>query len=101
MNPLRNECYKCVLPGGTACARVSVPRLRNGMPNRQKAREQNSRTPRERVRALITGARIQRRIQALAQEIRKNFPVEPLRLVNVLKSGMFFLTDLARNIPGE
>src|SRR5216684_4265433 len=101
MNPLRSECYKCVLPGGTACARVSVPRLRNGMPNRQKAGEQNSRTPRERVRVLITGARIQRRILALAQEIRKDFPGEPLHLVSVLKGGVFFLTDLARNIPGE
>ena len=71
------------------------------MPNRQKAGEQNSRTPRERVRVLITGARIQRRIQALAQEIRKDFPGEPLHLVSVLKGGVFFLTDLARNIPGE
>ena len=71
------------------------------MPNRQKAAEQNSRTPRERVRVLITGARIQRRIQALAQEIRKDFPCEPLHLVSVLKGGVFFLTDLARNIPGE
>jgi len=43
------------------------------MPNRQKAGQQNSRTPRERVRVLITGARIQRRIQALAQKIRKDF----------------------------
>src|SRR6267378_133819 len=101
MNPLRNECYKCVLPGGTACARVSVPRLRSGMPNRQKAGQQNSRTPRERVRVLITGARIQSRIQALAQKIRKDFPGEPLHLVSVLKGGVFFLTDLARNIPGE
>ncbi len=71
------------------------------MPNRQKAGEQNSRTPRERIRVLITGARIQRRIQALAQEIRKDFPGEPLHLVSVLKGGVFFLTDLARNIPGE
>ena len=71
------------------------------MPNRQKVGEQNSRTPRERVRVLITGARIQRRIQALAQEIRKDFPGEPLHLVSVLKGGVFFLTDLARNIPGE
>src|SRR5260370_10159411 len=101
MNPLRSECYKCVLPGGTACARVSVPRLRNGMPNRQKAGEQNARTPRERVRVLITGGRIQRRIHALAQEIRKDFPGEPLHLVSVLKGGVFFLTALARNIPGE
>src|SRR5260370_38298029 len=71
------------------------------MPNGQKAGEQNARTPRERVRVLITGGRIQRRIQALAQEIRKDFPGEPLHLVSVLKGGVFFLTDLARNIPGE
>src|SRR5260370_8580928 len=71
------------------------------MPNRQKAEEQNTRKPRERVRVLITGARIQKRIQALAQEIRKDFPGEPLHLVSVLKGGVFFLTDLARNIPGE
>jgi hypoxanthine phosphoribosyltransferase len=71
------------------------------MPNRQKAGEQNIRTPRERVRVLITGGRIQRRIHALAKEIRKDFPGEPLHLVSVLKGGVFFLTDLARNIPGE
>jgi len=57
--------------------------------------------PRERVRVLITGARIQKRIQALAQEIRKDFLGESLHLVSVLKGGVFFLTDLARNIPGE
>jgi len=71
------------------------------MPNRRKAVEQNTRKPRERVRVLITGARIQRRIQALAQKIRDDFPGEPLHLVSVLKGGVFFLTDLARNIPGE
>lgn len=57
--------------------------------------------PRERVKVLITGGRIQRRIKALASEIRKDFPGEPLHLVSVLKGGVFFLTDLARNIPGE
>jgi hypoxanthine phosphoribosyltransferase len=57
--------------------------------------------PRERVKVLITGGRIQRRIRALAAEIRKDFPGEPLHLVSVLKGGVFFLTDLARNIPGE
>jgi hypoxanthine phosphoribosyltransferase len=72
-----------------------------GMPKRQKAGQQSTRTPRERVRVLITGARIQRRIQALAKEIRKDFQGEPLHLVSVLKGGVFFLTDLARNIPGE
>jgi len=38
--------------------------------------------------------------QALAQEIRKDFP-GAAALVSVLKGGVFFLTDLARNIPGE
>src|ERR1700687_3243484 len=71
------------------------------MPKRRKAGQQSTRTPQERVRVLITGGRIQRRIQALATEIRKDFPGEPLHLVSVLKGGVFFLTDLARNIPGE
>jgi hypoxanthine phosphoribosyltransferase len=71
------------------------------MPKRQLAGEDSTRTPRERVKVLITGARLQKRIQALAKEIRKDFPGEPLHLVSVLKGGVFFLTDLARNIPGE
>src|ERR1700704_10150 len=71
------------------------------MPRREKAGQQSRKTPRERVRVLITGVRLQKRIQALAKEIRKDFPGEPLHLVSVLKGGVFFLTDLARNIPGE
>jgi hypoxanthine phosphoribosyltransferase len=55
----------------------------------------------ESVRVLITGGRIHRRIQALAAEIRRDFPVEQLHLVSVLKGGVFFLTDLARSISGE
>jgi hypoxanthine phosphoribosyltransferase len=55
----------------------------------------------ETVRVLITAGRIQRRIRALAKEIRKDFAGERLHLVSVLKGGVFFLTDLARNIPGE
>src|SRR5437667_663353 len=101
MNDRRTERYKCALPGGHACARVSVPRSRKSMTKRQKAGQKNDKAQRERVRVLITGGRIQRRIQALAQEIRKDFPGEPLHLVSVLKGGVFFLTDLARNIPGE
>jgi hypoxanthine phosphoribosyltransferase len=65
-------------------------------PSRLGAREQK-----ERVRVLITGGRIHRRIAALAKEIRRDFPGEPLHLVSVLKGGVFFLTDLARSIPGE
>ena len=55
----------------------------------------------ELVKILISGGRIQRRIQALAKQIRKDFPDEPLHLVSVLKGGVFFLTDLARSIAGE
>src|SRR5260370_21870964 len=101
MNVRRLERHKCALPAGRACARVSVPRSRKRMPKHKKGGQQSSGAPRERVRVLITGVRIQRRIQALAREIRKDFPGEPLHLVSVLKGGVFFLTDLARNIPGE
>lgn len=55
----------------------------------------------EHVKILISGGRIQRRIQALAKQIRRDFPDEPLHLVSVLKGGVFFLTDLARSIAGE
>lgn len=55
----------------------------------------------ERIKILISGGRIQRRIQALAKQIRRDFPDEPLHLVSVLKGGVFFLTDLARSIAGE
>src|SRR5246127_1602930 len=71
------------------------------MPKRNKAGQKNERASREHVRVLITGGRLQRGIQELPQEIRKVFPNEPLHLVSVLKGGVFFLTDLARNIPGE
>src|SRR6266851_4161053 len=71
------------------------------MPKPPRAGQLSTRTPQERVKVLITGGRIQRRIRALALQIRKDFPGEPLHLMSVLKGGVFFLTDLARNIPGE
>ena len=37
----------------------------------------------------------------MAAEIRKDFPGEPLHLVGVLKGAAFFLSDLARHIPGD
>ncbi len=52
----------------------------------------------ESVRALIPRAQIKRRVAEMAQEIRRDFPVEPLHLVGVLKGSIFFLTDLARQI---
>ena len=71
------------------------------MPKAKKTAKQSEKKPQEKVRVLITGARLQRRIQELAKQIRKDFPAEQLHLVSVLKGGVFFLTDLARNIPGE
>ena len=55
----------------------------------------------DRVRVLITRGRIQRRVQALAKQIRRDFPGERLHLVSVLKGSVFFLSDLARSIPGK
>lgn len=71
------------------------------MAKAKRARQVLQGQSRERVRVLIEGKRIQKRIHDLASEIRRDFPAEPLHLVSVLKGGVFFLTDLARNIPGE
>lgn len=58
-------------------------------------------TPGEKVRILIPRSRIQQRILEMAKKIRRDFPDEPLHLVGVLKGAVFFLSDLARGIPGE
>ena len=71
------------------------------MPKPRKIRHRATNRQGERVKILISGGRIQRRIQALAKQIRRDFPNEPLHLVSVLKGGVFFLTDLARSIAGE
>ena len=71
------------------------------MPSREKRQRKNKKVRGESVKVLIAGPRIQRRIQALARQIRADFPDEPLHLVSVLKGGVFFLTDLARSISGE
>ena len=55
----------------------------------------------EKIRILITRERIQKRIAEMGQQIRAEFPGEPLHLVGVLKGAVFFLSDLARNIPGD
>jgi hypoxanthine phosphoribosyltransferase len=57
--------------------------------------------PGERVRTLISGSKIEKRIREVALQIRNDFPGEPLHLVGVLKGAVFFLADLARHIPGE
>jgi len=71
------------------------------MPKPRKIRHRAANRQGEHVKTLISGRRIQRRIQALAKQIRRDFPDEPLHLVSVLKGGVFFLTDLARSIAGE
>jgi len=55
----------------------------------------------ESVRTLISGGKIQKKIREMALKIRRDFPEEPLHLVGVLKGAVFFLSDLARQIPGE
>ncbi|HET8965053.1 MAG TPA: hypoxanthine phosphoribosyltransferase [Candidatus Acidoferrum sp.] len=55
----------------------------------------------ETVRPLLTGSAIQKKIRELGQQIRADFPHEPLLLVGVLKGAVLFLADLARQIPGE
>ena len=55
----------------------------------------------ESVRRLISHEQIEKRIAEMAKQIRREFPVEPLHLVGVLKGSVFFLTDLARQITGR
>jgi hypoxanthine phosphoribosyltransferase len=57
--------------------------------------------PGEKIKILLTRERIHRRILEIAKQIREDFPDEPLLLVGVLKGAVFFLSDLARGIPGE
>src|SRR5438128_9637656 len=70
---------------------------------KQRANKNNSPIPSgtERVKVLLTHAKIQKRIREMAKLIRKDFPNEPLLLVGVLKGAVLFLADLARQISGE
>src|SRR5690242_21067418 len=62
---------------------------------------QNAETHGESVRMFIPRSRIRSRILKMSKQIRRDFPDEPLLLVGVLKGAVFFLSDLARGIPGE
>ena len=55
----------------------------------------------ETVRVLISHKRIRERVRQMAQEIRRDFPNEPVHLVGVLKGSVLFLADLARELGGE
>ncbi len=71
------------------------------MPKSTRYKPKSKRQTVEGVRTLIPREQIQRRIAEMAQEIRRDFPLEPLHLVGVLKGSIFFLTDLAREISGD
>src|SRR5712691_10514287 len=71
------------------------------MAQRSPYKPRTKRKAAEGVRTLLSRAQIQRRIAEMAQEIRRDFPGEPLHLVGVLKGSVFFLTDLARQMTGE
>jgi hypoxanthine phosphoribosyltransferase len=68
---------------------------------KSRATESAGQAPGETVRILISRERIHRRIKEIARQIRKDFSGQPLHLVGVLKGAVFFLADLAREIPGE
>lgn len=55
----------------------------------------------ESLRILISHKRIRERVREMAQEIRRDFPNEPMHLVGVLKGSVLFLADLAREMGGE
>lgn len=55
----------------------------------------------ESVRTLLSQEQIKKRIAEIAKQIRREFPLEPLHLVGVLKGSVFFLADLARQISGQ
>src|SRR5215831_5661801 len=63
--------------------------------------KQDSPHQRESVRPLISSSEIQEKIREMGRRIRRDFPSEPLLLVGVLKGAVMFLSDLARQIPGE
>jgi hypoxanthine phosphoribosyltransferase len=71
------------------------------MPTKQKTKRSDPGRPGEKIKIFITRDRIHRRILEIAKQIRHDFPEEPLLLVGVLKGAVFFLSDLARGIPGE
>jgi hypoxanthine phosphoribosyltransferase len=84
-----------------ACARVSI-RFESMTPaSKSSTAPLRSELAHESVRVLIPRERIKKRIAEMATRIRKDFEGEPLHLVGVLKGAVFFLADLARQIPGE
>lgn len=84
-----------------ACARVSFRFKSMTTARKSSTVPLRSELAHEKVRVLIPRERIKKRIAEMAARIRKDFEGEPLHLVGVLKGAVFFLADLARQIPGE
>ena len=55
----------------------------------------------ETLSVLISHQRIRERVRQMAQDIRRDFPSEPVHLVGVLKGSVLFLADLASELGGE
>lgn len=68
---------------------------------KRSAKSKRNQYPGEKVRVLISSSRIQHKIKELSKQIADDFAGEALHLVGVLKGSVFFLSDLARNIPGQ
>ena len=54
----------------------------------------------ERIETLITKEEIEKRIDALAEQIMKDYAGEEIYMGCVLRGGIFFMVDLARKING-
>jgi hypoxanthine phosphoribosyltransferase len=83
------------------CARVSIRFELMTPASKSSTVPLRSALAHESVRVLIPRERIKKRIAEMAAKIRKDFEGEPLHLVGVLKGAVFFLADLARQLPGE
>lgn len=70
-------------------------------PVRRRAKVKDGQRAEESLRILISHNRIRTRVHQMAQEIRRDFPNEPMHLVGVLKGSVLFLADLARELGGE
>lgn len=61
----------------------------------------NPRLPAECQRVLVDAARIRERVFELGAAIADGRGAEDLRLVTVLRGGLFFLADLCRAVPSD
>jgi hypoxanthine phosphoribosyltransferase len=70
-------------------------------PRKKTTKVKDGQRDEETLRVLISHNRIRTRVRQMAQEIRRDFPNEPMHLIGVLKGSVLFLADLARELGGE